>query len=153
MKRALIYLLPLIVLVACNKVKRTSEKFSDAKIWKISSLIIDGKYPENNGLWDVDDEINIYDSVPKLIWTNDIENVDMHWQFSKRGKLFHLSLIGENCDNCNNLESNSLAVKAYRVSGTYEVIIKKKEEMKFVSTSLAHNGENSTVEITLVPFL
>ncbi len=119
---------------SCNKEKRFSKKLMKGEQWKIVSLTVDGNYYGYYGTWLVTQDVNIYDSVPSILWSGNGQNATFQWQFQDKGKTFEIAYKDPTCVNCTT-PPEELDFQAYFLSGKYDVVIHKKDRMRLVSSS------------------
>jgi hypothetical protein len=120
--------------LSCNKEKRFSKKLMKGETWKIANLTVDGAPYSFYGDWLVTQDVNIYDSVPSILWTSNGQTATFNWQFQDKGKTFEIAYKDPSCVNCTT-PPEDLDFQCYFLSGKYEVDIHKKSRMRFVSSN------------------
>jgi hypothetical protein len=134
------------LLLSCNKEERFSGKLMKGETWVVKNVSIDGNGLGIYGIWEITTDVNIYDSVPSLTWTEQGDAV-MEWQFLEKGKKFALSYV-QQCDECNGEDLDDLDYLAHDLTGTYEVEKHKKKKMSFTSTNaLGYTGKEVKISI------
>ena len=84
--KKLVYLLPLLALVACNKEKRFSKRLMRKETWLVKAIVIDGTKSQVNGVWTISKDVDIYDSIPNASWSWKNQDAVANWQFQDKGK-------------------------------------------------------------------
>ncbi len=148
-----IFLLKIIVLLvvllhACNKEKRYSNKLLKGEQWAVSSIKIDGQESAVAGKWHISGD-DIYDSVPSVHWEGNgtLGSSIFQWQFQEKGKKFQLNYY-QTCEECDGVLMDSLDYFTYAITGNYDVERHKKDEMIFVSTeTIGFAGKKVEIKI------
>lgn len=136
-----------ILVASCNKDKRVSKKLKKGEKWEVKAITIDGEQLDQNGVWTVSQDVNIYDSIPSIIWSDINEMASFQWQFREKAKVFEISYQSETCENCPNAPQD-LELQCYFLSGIYNVTKQSRKEMCFESNET--NGyPNKTIAINI----
>lgn len=137
-----------ILIVSCNKEKPFSRKLMNGETWVLEALIIDGVESDYHGVWNVTQDVNIYDSVPQVTWNTGINDAVFQWQFQEKGKKFYIN-YQQQCAECNGSDLDTLDYLTFNLTGSYDVVKHKRKEMIFTSSSLAaYPGKEVEIQLT-----
>jgi len=140
--------LTLTFLLACNKEKRYSSFLMKGEKWKVVSVTVDGTALSTTGIWDVSQGVDIYKTVPKVIWQTDAVNSSIfEWQFQEKAKKFQLN-YKQLCEECDGTILDSMDYFTYKLTGSYDVIKHRRSKMIFESSSTI-GYPNQQVVITI----
>lgn len=123
-----------LLLVACNKEKRYSNKLMKGETWEVRNVTVDGNSVAFFGQWNITSDVDIYDSVPRLEWLYDSQDAVCEWQFQDKGKSFVLNYY-QLCEENFATDLDSLDYVAYHLSGAYSVERHGRKKMTFESTT------------------
>lgn len=138
----------LLFFTACNKEKPFSRKLMKGETWVLDALIIDGVESDYHGVWNVTQDVNIYDSVPQITWNTGINDAVFQWQFQEKGKKFYIN-YQQQCAECNGSDLDTLDYLTFNLTGSYDVVKHKRKEMIFTSSSLAaYPGKEVEIQLT-----
>ena len=138
----------LLFFTACNKEKPFSRKLMKGETWVLDALIIDGVESDYHGVWNVTQDVNIYDSVPQVTWNTVINDAVFQWQFQEKGKKFYIN-YQQQCAECNGSDLDTLDYLTFNLTGSYDVVKHKRKEMIFTSSSLeAYPGKEVEIQLT-----
>ncbi len=138
----------LLLSVSCNKVKPFSRKLMKGETWVLNALIIDGVESDYHGVWNVTQDVNIYDSVPQITWNTGINDAVFQWQFQEKGKKFYIN-YQQQCAECNGSDLDTLDYLTFNLTGSYDVVKHKRKEMIFTSSTLAaYPGKEVEIQLT-----
>lgn len=147
----------LLFLNSCNREKPFSRKLMKGETWYVESITINDENLDINGEWYVNRDVDIYDSVPQIIWksrfidTNYIlQTADavFQWQFQEKGKKFYIN-YQQQCTECNGSDLDTLDYLTFNLTGSYDVVKHKRKEMIFISSSLAaYPGKEVEIQLT-----
>lgn len=149
------FLVLVLFIISCNKDLRYSKKLSKGERWEVISVSIDGNKSELNGFWYVESDVNIYEKVPTISWTQtlyqngipDTLDAVFQWQFNKKGKTFFLN-YQQQCAECDGADLDTLDYLTNFLTGEYRVLQHKRKKMTFESENI--NGFNGkTVRISI----
>ncbi|WP_159038362.1 hypothetical protein [Brumimicrobium mesophilum] len=147
MRYLLYFVVTLLLVSSCNKEKRFSKKLMKGDNWTITNLTVDDESYGYYGNWLVEQDVNIYDSIPKIQWTSNGENATFQWQFQDKGKTFEIVYKDPTCVNCTT-PPEDLDFQCYFLSGKYEVIKHKKDLMEFNSlNTIGFKGKEVKIKI------
>jgi len=127
-------------LTACNKDKRQSKKLMKGEKWRISQLMVDGA-SEDVVKKMVFSKCDIYDEYCTALWiSKDNDTATFYWQMNEKGSEFKLMRYND-ADSCCS-QATAADYYCFQLSGTYQVIKAKRNEMIFESTAtLGYNGQ------------
>lgn len=120
------------LLMSCNKEKRYSNKFVKGEHWNVKDITLVGNSLNANGTWLITQNINIYDTIPQILWVNDTSDAVFNWQFLNKGKNIQLNYV-QQCLECNGEDLSELDYLAYDLTGYYEVERHGRKKMEFIS--------------------
>ncbi|MDB0037899.1 hypothetical protein N9F08_00900 [bacterium] len=148
MKKLLIFsAVTLLVLTACNKEKRYSNRLMKGETWRVLDITIDGSTSAFSGEWQITTDVDIYDSVPRLQWIDNNQDAVCEWQFQAKGKSFQLNYY-QLCEEPTGATLNDLDYFANDISGKYDVGTHKKKKMSFVSmNTIGFPGQKVEISI------
>jgi hypothetical protein len=148
MKKSIFIALISISIFSCNKEKPFSRKLMKGETWVLESLKINGVESEFHGVWNVTQDVNIYDSVPQISWNTGINDAVFQWQFQEKGKKFYIN-YQQQCAECNGSDLDTLDYLTFNLTGSYDVVKHKRKEMIFTSSSLAaYPGKEVEIQLT-----
>lgn len=148
MKQLIIICSILLISVSCNKEKPFSRKLMKGETWVLNALIIDGVESDYHGVWNVTQDVNIYDSVPQITWNTGINDAVFQWQFQEKGKKFYIN-YQQQCAECNGSDLDTLDYLTFNLTGSYDVVKHKRKEMIFTSSTLAaYPGKEVEIQLT-----
>jgi len=136
-----------ITITACNKEKRYSKRLIKGQVWNVKNITIDDSSLNVFGQWLVVQDVNIYETVPRVSWTTDTSGTIFEWQFQQQGDIFQLN-YNHDILECDNLTLSNLDYLSYDLTGTYDVEKHGRKEMKFTSTQTI-KYPNQKVEILI----
>ena len=135
MKQLIYAFICIALLVSCNREKRYSRKLMKGETWEVVSITADGQEtPLAGSKWLVTSDVDIYDSVPRVMWTSNGEDAVFEWQFRDKGKQFILSYY-QLCEECEGVDMDALDYAAYDLTGTYSVERHGRNKMEFKSNT------------------
>ena len=135
MKQLIYAFICITLLVSCNREKRYSRKLMKGETWEVVSITADGQEtPLAGSKWLVTCDVDIYDSVPRVMWTSNGEDAVFEWQFRDKGKQFILSYY-QLCEECEGVDMDALDYAAYDLTGTYSVERHGRNKMEFKSNT------------------
>jgi hypothetical protein len=133
MRSVLLLAVLIFVVSGCTKDKRYSKKLMKGTVWEVRQLTVDDSDLVMHGQWNVTDNVNIYDSVPRVQWVVDVQDAVFEWQFHDKGKTFQLNYL-QQCEECTGNLMDSLDYLTYALSGSYTVEKHTWKKMVFSST-------------------
>jgi hypothetical protein len=134
MRSILLFTVLIVALSGCSKEKRFSNKLMKGEVWEVRQLTIDDSNAGVHGLWNVTDNVDIYDSVPRVQWVINAQDAVFEWQFQDKGKTFRLNYL-QQCEECTGNLMDSLDYLVYALSGSYNVDRHTRKKMVFSSTA------------------
>ena len=142
----------IVLLGACNKEKRYSEKLDKGQKWTVTDIQVDGVSLGISSTWDIHAE-DIYKTVPTLDWKligtteEKIEATICEWQFQEKGKKFRLNYLHQSHDMDGD-QLEDLDYVAFNLTGTYDVIEHKRKRMAFESNeTFFYPGQKVKIEV------
>lgn len=165
-----ILILAVILLTACNKTNRFSNRLA-GETWKITSITVGGEAEEAEHLAELQfEDCDIYDETCMGEWMLEGEHAEFAWQFNENGDKFTLSNQseaehdhdhdhegddhdhdheGDDHDHDHGHEHEADAVtQCQEFSGTYDVDEMKRNTMIIKSTeTIGHPGEEVVIEL------
>lgn len=143
----IVFLSTLLVLIACNKEKRFSNRLMKGETWVVDDIQVDGNSINVYGNWNITSDVDIYDSVPRVLWNHAGEDATFEWQFQQKGQKFRLSYY-QLCEECEGASLDPLDYIAYGLTGTYDVKRHGRKKMKFSSkNTLDYSGKEVIISI------
>lgn len=140
----MVVLVFLLILSACNKIKKQSKRLSKKETWSVEVYVDDQlEYAHSWTIQSCDDP---YDELCEGIWIDGTEDVSFYWQFQDKSEQFELQKIDEQGDlNAGEVMLHNLV---YQLSGNYSVEEAEKENYIFQARQI--NGfEDQTVRLEL----
>ena len=134
MKKLALLFIAFSLLLSCNKEKRFSNKLMKGETWRIVGITVDEQFYGHYGQWLVTQDVDIYDSVPGIEWNANSQKATFQWQFQDKGKTFEIAYKDPTCVNCTT-PPEELDFQTYFLSGKYDVVVHKKDRMRFVSSN------------------
>jgi len=131
---SLLVILAFTLFFSCNKEKRYSKRLMKGDFWTVQSIKINDTLSDFSGVWDVTQDVNIYDSVPQIYWKYDGKNAYFQWQFQEKGKKFYIN-YQVLCHECEPNTLDTLDNFCNALSGAYDVVELNRKEMKFTSNT------------------
>jgi len=122
----------MVTVMSCNKEKRYSTKLMKGQKWEVKDINVAGNSLNTFGVWNITQDISIYDTIPQVLWISDTTNAIFNWQFQNKGKVFQLNYV-QQCSECNGDELSTLDYTAYDITGTYDVEHHGRNKMEFIS--------------------
>jgi hypothetical protein len=138
--KAILLILLVTILFSCNKEKRFSKRLIEPSTWKVTVVDIGNEQANVFGNWNIPN-VNIYNTVPWVTWTDNGKDARFQWQFQDKGKTFELNYTCL-CDENDGAELDTLDYICYNISGKYKVLKKGKHNMEFsCSNTRAYSGK------------
>ena len=136
-----------ITITACNKEKRYSKRLIKGEKWAVKDITVAGTSINTFGVWNVLQDVKIYETVPQVLWMADTSNAIFEWQFQQKGDIFQLNYNHDSLE-CDNLTLTYLDYLSYDITGTYNVQQHKRKVMEFTSSqTIKYSGQE--VKITI----
>lgn len=130
-----------LTVTSCNKEKRYSNKLIKGEKWEVKDITVAGNSLNTFGVWNVTQDVVIYDTIPQVLWTADTLDAVFEWQFQNKGKTFQLNYV-QLCDECFGDELSMLDYLTYDLTGTYDVERHSRKKMEFISNqTIKYNGQ------------
>ena len=140
------FLLLAVVLQSCDKNKRASKRLMDPGRWVLTDIQVAGEKFDNHIEWEVA-PCEIYEESCEAHWLFDGNSSRIYWQFNDKAETFTISRAFESTDT-SEYYTTEAKVQAYRFSGEYQVLTRKRKQMRFQSTQTeGYSGETVVIEI------
>jgi hypothetical protein len=136
-----------LTITSCNKEKRYSNKLIKGEQWTVKDITVAESSLNTFGTWKVMQDVNIYDTVPQVLWIDGEENSIFEWQFQNKGKVFQLNYM-QLCEECDGEDLSTLDHLTYDLTGTYNVERHGRKKMEFSSDkTIKYSGETVSILI------
>ncbi len=147
-KYSAIFLISTLIIVSCNKEKRFSKRLMNGETWIVNDIEVDATSLGVFGTWNITENVDIYDTVPRVLWQNGNEDAQFEWQFQDKGKTFQLNYV-QLCTENEGTQLDNLDYTTFDLTGSYNVERHSSKKMEFISTStLGYLGKKVVISLT-----
>lgn len=147
-KHLLFFSISVVTLISCNKDKFYSKRLMKGDKWTVNRVVINDTLSTISGVWEITQDVNIFDSVPQAIWKNNADDALFQWQFHEKAKKFYINyqLL---CAECETNTLDTLDNFTYALSGQYNVVNRTRKIMEFESTTTrGFTGKKVQIRLT-----